>query len=51
MEARRNDLTQREKEFQIEEVKLEEIDILEETEIPAFGIICGGSCWGIVCAC
>ena len=37
-------------EFKMNEVKVNDIDILEETEAPAFGIICGGGCWGIGCA-
>ena len=36
-------------EFKFDEVKVEEIEVLEETETPAFGIICGGGCWGIGC--
>lgn len=36
--------------FKMNEVNVENIDVLEETETPAFGIFCGGSCWGIFCA-
>lgn len=31
------------------EVEIENIEVLEETETPAFGIFCGGGCWGIAC--
>jgi len=37
--------------LELVEVKIEDIAILEETETPAFGIFCGGGCWGIFCAC
>ncbi len=36
-------------EFKMNEVNVENIDVLEETETPAFGIFCGGGCWGIAC--
>ena len=44
-ERRKNNM-----EFKMNEVKVNDIDILEETEAPAFGIFCGGGCWGIGCA-
>lgn len=36
-------------EVMFEEVKLDEINILEETNTPALGVICGYSCYGAVC--
>lgn len=38
-------------EIRVSEVKVEDIEVLEETATPAFGIFCGGGCWGIACAC
>ncbi len=37
-------------EFKMNEVNVEEIEILEETETPAFGFGCGLGCWGVACA-
>jgi len=37
-------------EFKINEVKLEEIDVLEETVTPSFGLACGAGCFGVFCA-
>lgn len=34
---------------QVQEVTFEEIESLEQTEAPAFGIFCGAGCWGIAC--
>lgn len=36
-------------EFKMNEVKVEDIEILEETETPAVGLFCGGGCWGLAC--
>jgi hypothetical protein len=35
--------------FEVEEVTFEAIEVLEQTEAPAFGIFCGAGCWGIGC--
>ena len=32
---------------EIGDVKIEEVDVLEETEAPGFGFFCGAGCWGI----
>lgn len=34
---------------EVTEVTFEEIEALEQTEAPAFGVACGGGCWGVVC--
>jgi hypothetical protein len=36
-------------EIVLEEIKLDEINILEETNTPALGVICGYTCYGAVC--
>jgi len=36
-------------EFKMNEVKVDNIDILEETETPMFGVICGAGCFGVWC--
>ena len=36
-------------EILLDEVKLDDIHILEETNIPAMGLICGYGCYGAAC--
>lgn len=36
--------------IKLKEVNLEQIQVLEETDAPAFGVFCGGGCWGVACA-
>lgn len=41
-------------EFTMKEIEIEDIDVLEETETPVWGVFCGGGCdttgmWGVVC--
>lgn len=41
-------------EFKMNEVEIKEIDVLEETETPVWGVFCGSGCdptgmWGVWC--
>ncbi len=36
-------------EFKMNEVNVEAIEVLEETDTPAFGLGCGVGCFGIFC--
>ncbi|WMM26883.1 hypothetical protein RBU61_09485 [Tissierella sp. MB52-C2] len=41
------------KDFELEsrEIILDEVDILEETSTPDWGVFCSGSdCWGVFCS-
>lgn len=37
------------KEVMINEISIDEMEALEETLTPVFGIICGSGCWGVGC--
>ena len=37
------------KEVMINEISIDEMESLEETLTPVFGIICGNGCWGVGC--
>ncbi|WP_297960700.1 hypothetical protein [uncultured Ruminococcus sp.] len=36
-------------EFKINEVNVDDVDILEETEAPMWGFFCGAGCFGMWC--
>lgn len=37
------------KDVLIKEISVEDIESLEETVTPGVGVVCGNSCWGVVC--
>ncbi len=46
--------SQKTMEFTMKEIEIEDIDVLEETETPVWGVFCGSGCdqtgmWGIAC--
>lgn len=38
-------------EVKVEEILLDEVDVLEETSTPDWGVFCSGAqCWGVFCS-